>query len=277
MRHKNAKYTLNERYFEQIDTEEKAYWLGFITADGCVYKNQITLGLKGADIGHVEKFAAAVGTNKPVKLSTRKLKDKTYWLARITICSKEMTSDLAAKGVKPQKSLIAEAWNGPDNLIKHYWRGVVDGDGWVSEIGSSNRKNLYAVGLCGSISMVRSFSDWIRINLDLHVEPVLKGKIHCVTYGGTFAPQKVAKLLYENSKVYLDRKYKRAIDLLAKEFEPSKFAPRKDVSNDDLVEAYKETSSIKKVGVIFKMDSRCVSKRLKDCGIVLKGRWNNGT
>lgn len=34
-----AKYKFNHRYFENIDSEEKAYWLGFIAADGYVYLN----------------------------------------------------------------------------------------------------------------------------------------------------------------------------------------------------------------------------------------------
>src|SRR5712692_8683456 len=44
LREANKRQTCNERYFRVIDTEEKAYWLGFITADGC-----ITKGKKPAD------------------------------------------------------------------------------------------------------------------------------------------------------------------------------------------------------------------------------------
>ena len=32
------KHNLNKDYFKNIDNEEKAYWLGFIAADGCIYK-----------------------------------------------------------------------------------------------------------------------------------------------------------------------------------------------------------------------------------------------
>ena len=33
----NRKHTLNDSFFENVDNQFKAYWLGFITADGCVY------------------------------------------------------------------------------------------------------------------------------------------------------------------------------------------------------------------------------------------------
>ena len=54
------KYKLNEHCFDEIDTEEKAYWLGFIAADGCVYKNsnawRLQINLKSSDKHHLEKF-----------------------------------------------------------------------------------------------------------------------------------------------------------------------------------------------------------------------------
>lgn len=278
MKHANTKYSLNDRYFEQIDSEEKAYWLGFLAADGCVYQkkgvSQVTLALKGADAGHVAKFAAAIGTDKPVKLSKSKLKGKTYPRARLAICSKQMTEDLISQGVRPRKSLNAEVWNGPEHLIRHYWRGVVDGDGWVSEIDSSNRGEVHAVGLCGSKNMVRAFRDWICVLLDLHVEPQPKGKIFSVSFGGTFAPQKVARLLYADTTVYLDRKLERASALLAVTFVPSKFAPRTDVTDEQLIAAYAELRSTKKVGKQFKLDAGTVADRLKKNNITLrKSRW----
>lgn len=50
----NRKHTLNEKYFDKIDTEHKAYWLGFLWADGSISKtatrcadyNRLTLAQK---------------------------------------------------------------------------------------------------------------------------------------------------------------------------------------------------------------------------------------
>ena len=61
----------DESFFDQIDTEKKAYWLGFLTADGSVnLKNgSITLALKASDQAHIYKFAADLGSQHPVVIT----------------------------------------------------------------------------------------------------------------------------------------------------------------------------------------------------------------
>ena len=48
---------INENVFETIDSEEKAYWLGFLYADGSVTnRSDIDISLQLSDERHVEKF-----------------------------------------------------------------------------------------------------------------------------------------------------------------------------------------------------------------------------
>ena len=282
-------YYLNERYFQNIDSEDKAYWLGFLTADGCVYQknsvSQISLKLKASDASHVQKFALVIGTNKKVTISSSNVifpqhngdETKRSWhsSASIVICSKLMADDLSIYGVSPRKSLIAISWKGPEHLIRHYWRGVVDGDGWICDMNSSARENYHSVGLCGSFEMMNAYSKWIKDNLGLSAAPVPKGKIYCVTYGGTFAPQSVAKLLYSDAIIYLDRKKTLADSLVAKQFDVSKFAPRVDITDQQVIDAYRCLRSVKKVGKQIGIDARTVSTRLKKNGIQLrKSKWH---
>ena len=60
IRNDNHSYKANYRIFENIDTPEKAYWLGFIAADGCVYVREknatIRIAIKSSDKEHLEKF-----------------------------------------------------------------------------------------------------------------------------------------------------------------------------------------------------------------------------
>ena len=54
----NRKYSFNENIFDEIDTAEKAYWIGFITADGYVNeeKNFLTIKLQYRDKNHLKKI-----------------------------------------------------------------------------------------------------------------------------------------------------------------------------------------------------------------------------
>lgn len=58
---KISNYPRISNYFTNIDTREKAYWLGMFYADGCVHSNsnEISIGLK--DQEHIEKFKQAIG------------------------------------------------------------------------------------------------------------------------------------------------------------------------------------------------------------------------
>lgn len=49
----SRKYKFDENFFENIDTEEKAYWLGFIYADGAVFKRTLSIRLSTKDIHHL--------------------------------------------------------------------------------------------------------------------------------------------------------------------------------------------------------------------------------
>lgn len=51
-RGKVRKYSVNEIFFEVINTEEKAYWLGFIFADGCVLDRKLPNGNKNGALKH---------------------------------------------------------------------------------------------------------------------------------------------------------------------------------------------------------------------------------
>lgn len=75
------KYQVNENYFEKIDSEEKAYWLGFLYADGNVrmHKNKsgiLKLKLKQSDKKHIEKFSKCLNSNYPIKSGIEIIKNK---------------------------------------------------------------------------------------------------------------------------------------------------------------------------------------------------------
>ena len=62
----SRKYNFDENFFDKIDTEEKAYWLGFIYADGAIFKRTLSIRLSTKDIHHLEKFKKILNTDAAI-------------------------------------------------------------------------------------------------------------------------------------------------------------------------------------------------------------------
>lgn len=210
------RYFFDETFFENIDTEEKAYWLGFIAADGCVTDKKwcLSIGLAQCDRGHLEKFAKAIKTTHPVSdITTKGDEYGERHASRVYIWSKKLANQLIRLGVTPRKSLTAEPWNAPPRLARAYWQGAFDGDGCISKSVRRRRRNRdgggrteWTVSFCGSLPMVTAFRNFVREHLGVSAEPSRSQSIFVVAYSGGSLPQKVAKLLYSGASVWLDRK-----------------------------------------------------------------------
>lgn len=76
--------------FDSIDTEEKAYWLGFLYADGNVHStaNIVSLSLKLSDINHLEKFKTFLKATNKISKTTIKSNNKFYNSCRLSVCNK---------------------------------------------------------------------------------------------------------------------------------------------------------------------------------------------
>lgn len=131
------KYFFNEDYFEDINTECKAYWLGFLYADGYIqkddikYQYRITLRLQKHDISHIQKFAKCLNSNHPIKEIHSFLNGKEYIGSQISLYSKKMVNDLYRLGCVQAKSMILKPPVLRNDLIRHFIRGYFDGDGSV--------------------------------------------------------------------------------------------------------------------------------------------------
>lgn len=210
---------VNHDYFETIDTESKAYWLGFITADGCVSDNgSIQLGLAMVDEAHVRQFRDAIESTHAICLGAKKntmiagKSVRTSGCAHFAVRSPKMASDLSRLGVVPRKSLTCAPWTPPDHLARHFWRGIIDGDGWMN---SENGTNAIQLGLVGSKETAIAFTTYANRMTGSVARPRAKGKVWYVTYGSSPA-QKIIRELYTDAAVYLDRKMVTATELMTK-------------------------------------------------------------
>jgi hypothetical protein len=149
---RNRKYTLNHDYFEKIDSEQKAYFLGLLASDGCIAdENKILLSLVITDGYLIESFKKAIGYTGPLFKMTRRNSSHKDML-RLSIRSSKMYNDLFNLGIVPRKSRVLQfptSKEVPDLLIPHYIRGYLDGDGCVQL-----HHNLLSIGFVGTKEMM---------------------------------------------------------------------------------------------------------------------------
>lgn len=134
----NRRYNVNHEYFKVIDSEDKAYWLGFLYADGCVRKtktgSQVALKLSIKDENHLLKFKNSINSEHRVlyhinKTKTKKGNDSFSENCIIRINSNELVTDLINQGCHPKKTFTIDAPNIEEKYIRHFLRGYYDGDG----------------------------------------------------------------------------------------------------------------------------------------------------
>ncbi len=216
---KSSIYTCNLDYFKEIDSEEKAYWLGFIYADGWVeYKegSTHTLGIELSivDIEHLRKFNKCIEGNCKITTRVRHLEEtgKDYEMCCIRVYKKTFVDHLIDKGVTPNKSFDITMPNIPKNLINHFIRGFFDGDGCLAH-GTTKSKNktqdvIKADFTCGSIEFVNSLRS-ILFDNDINSHVVSERNHYRLKIGGLKNTHEFLEYIYKDATVYLDRKYEK--------------------------------------------------------------------
>lgn len=199
--------------FEKIDSEEKAYWLGFLEADGCLHSGEgnyrIELGLKEEDYHHLEKYRDFIGKNN--KISHR---DGTNSY-RFNFRDKKIHADLIKLGCTPQKSLTLQfptKEQVPDEWLLPFLRGYFDGDGsfWY--------KNKFGLNILSSKDFLNGLKQryipFSKLNIyPIHYDRPEKGQR--IQTGNKQLVNQFLNDIYTNANIYLDRKYHKYLDYLA--------------------------------------------------------------
>jgi len=213
---------VNDHYFDQIDSAEKAYWIGFLAADGCISDRSITLGLGLKDLIHVELFKSCLQSEHKIGFSKKIMGDKEFWQATITVISRQLVASCVNLGVVPRKSLILEPCTQiSEKYMRDYWRGIVDGDGCLNY---SNEKK-WRINLVGTEPIVEGFKNFLAQNNIVSKAKITKRKnIYYVMFAGTRLSKKIATLLYKDATIALPRKMALAQQILDTETRPEKSA-----------------------------------------------------
>lgn len=200
----------DETLFDVIDTEEKAYWLGFIFADGTIAEHtegkkpryQFELCTAEKDIEHLQKFNSFMkyeGNN--IKIGQVKLNGNIYTRARWIINNRHLWETLYSKGCIPNKSLVLKFPDIPQELKRHFIRGYFDGDG---SVGIYNGK--LSMSCLGTLDMLDNILKDFNWTLKYHHDKRHTDK----TYSFQLVSDKTLEFLdyiYKDSSIYLERKY----------------------------------------------------------------------
>jgi intein-encoded DNA endonuclease-like protein len=204
----NRRYTLNETYFDVIDTQEKAYIVGLLFADGCISEdaNIITISLKEEDKDILLKINEELGSNRP--LTYIKYNDKnSNWSNqyKLSINSRYMVNSLRNLGLFQNKSLKIEfpSWI-TDEYYFHFLRGYIDGDGCILK--TEKRMSFIATeNFCNNVAQ------YLQDKLSVHCSISLCHKKDDIStrdlrISGAQQVKKVLDKIYENANMRLDRK-----------------------------------------------------------------------
>lgn len=213
-------YKTNDEFFDKIDSEEKAYLLGFFIADGCMqkeakkrngeiysYSYRMSLNNSVDDSEIIETFCKYICPSKDIEYKNSqkgvKIKRKLQNIFRWN--SKHMFETLESYNIHPRKTYDSE-FKLPDNVIpkelmRHFVRGFFDGDGHKGECDIQfcfNSKYFME-------QIFEYFKDFNHRFYEIQGKTCTYYKAHIT--GGKSLLDWVNKEFYNNSNLYLTRKY----------------------------------------------------------------------
>lgn len=219
---KKPRYEFNKRFFEEINTPEKAYWIGFIFADGYITSQpssksyEIGIMLEKSDFEHLKKFNKSLNGNVPVKFRKRKnhLKTESHHKdytesCTIRLYSYDMYNDLVSKGILENKTYKDFSINNiPVDLQWHFIRGFLDGDGHIEKPSDTNK--YPRVGFTNRcVLLLTEIQELLKqYDISSNLRPNREGsKVFQLVISNKKSINLFLEKCYDSATVYLDRKY----------------------------------------------------------------------
>lgn len=219
-------YYYNKNYFEKIDSPDKAYFLGFIAADGNIYRREghqgmLSISVNEKDIEILEYFKKQLNTTKPIQISLDKRQEKTK-MATIQITGDKIVNDLLSLGIGVRKTFDIDINNLvkkiPSSYISSFYLGYFDGDGSIflpeGEISKSS------VNISGPIKSLEAMKENLLV---YHIEAeVYKDKRNysqpfgSLEFPNTTKKYCFLKFIYSSKVKSLARKRERALELCSR-------------------------------------------------------------
>jgi DNA-binding transcriptional regulator WhiA len=201
------KAKVNSSVFNKIDTEEKAYWLGFIFADGYVSKSnnfELSLGLK--DLEHLTRFKEFLQFEGKIYI------DQKVGRCRLQFQDAQIVNSLKKIGCVNKKSLVLMFPKINECFYSHFIRGYFDGDGSINKPEKS-----ISVSIVGTQQFLEFIHNLLNIpNYKIKHRQIKHSKeVHISEFSGNDA-RNFGKFIYNNSTICLERKKERFVSHLNK-------------------------------------------------------------
>lgn len=204
---------IDHKFFEKIDTEEKAYLLGYLLADGNVYFNgsyKIRFCLAYQDIDILFKFKEILNLNSKILVRKREDRKNSQMECLLSWTSEKQFKDLSKYGIIPNKTLTTffpiEKIN--KNVRNYFIRGLFDGDGCISVY-----NNKHALSFVGTYELITDLRKYLCDNLDIYFVKLSsrtkRNTVYQIMWSSKKDINKLFYFLYQDATVFLDRKYQK--------------------------------------------------------------------
>ena len=206
LRHRGPKSKIkNEDFFDVIDTEAKAYYLGWLMADGntSVYNGQysIKVGMSPDDREILDGFMEAIQSTNKTLIKDNITKGKKHKCLYVSLTSRHMCESLFKLGVVPAKIGHESFPDINESMKPHFLRGFFDGDGMASC--KNNRKRT---GFISSTEMLLAIQDVLGIEQKILHPPHVKMENVNYFHIGKKKSKILYNYIYKDATIWLKRK-----------------------------------------------------------------------
>lgn len=227
-------YQLDDNYFNIIDTEDKAYFLGLLFADGCNLQeeNTVILQLSDEDKNILEKFRSYIKSNKPLRLYQKSLKNPRWKdIAVLEIISKQISINLTKLGCMPRKTFKLKfplAEQVPTHLLNHFIRGYFDGDGCITYFFNKGKYLKCTVSIVSTSDFVNKLGALMKkeIGINCYINQRFPGRNNnnrTLNISGNIQCCKFMNWIYNDKNTFLQRKwdkYQKFLEIYNQKLKP---------------------------------------------------------